>query len=153
MLTGYGLSIVFNHSNAEATFVQSTRMQRLENHLNHVMLVFIGKLLQNALTWVTMCQGFSHFSHFLCHVVMAKLAKSSIRVNPQGPHMLKVFVLKKRKACPSICNYNSPPTNPNNPVYETVSSPKFVDHLSRKPRVNPLFVLMSGWRNIFSLIY
>ena len=28
-----------------------------------------------------MCQGFSHFSGFLHHFVMAKLATSSIRVN------------------------------------------------------------------------
>ena len=33
----------FNPSNAEATFVQSKRTQRVfENHLNPVMLVFIG---------------------------------------------------------------------------------------------------------------
>ena len=29
----------------------------------------------------TLCQGFSHFSAFLCHFVLAKLATSSIRVN------------------------------------------------------------------------
>ena len=33
---------VFNPSNAEATFVQSTRTQKIEKHLNPVMLVFIG---------------------------------------------------------------------------------------------------------------
>ena len=33
----------FNPSNAEDTFIQSTRTQNiLENHLNPVMLVFIG---------------------------------------------------------------------------------------------------------------
>ena len=36
--------------NAEATFLQSTRMQRFfENHLNPVMLVFIGELLLSTL--------------------------------------------------------------------------------------------------------
>ena len=36
-------SKIFNPSNAKATFIQSTRMQRFfENHLNPVMLVFIG---------------------------------------------------------------------------------------------------------------
>ena len=36
---------LINPSNAKATFVQSTRMQRfLKKHLNPVMLVFIGKL-------------------------------------------------------------------------------------------------------------
>ena len=35
----------FNPSNAKATFIQSTRMQKIfEIHLNPVMLVFIGKL-------------------------------------------------------------------------------------------------------------
>ena len=35
-----------NPSNAEATFVQSTRTQNLfENHLNPVILIFIGELL------------------------------------------------------------------------------------------------------------
>ena len=29
-----------------------------------------------------MCQGFSHFSGFLHHLILAKLATSSIRVNP-----------------------------------------------------------------------
>ena len=37
-------AISINPSNAKATFVQSTRTQRLlfENHINPVMLVFIG---------------------------------------------------------------------------------------------------------------
>ena len=35
--------IGFNPSNADATFIQSTRMQRfLKNHLNLIILVFIG---------------------------------------------------------------------------------------------------------------
>ena len=53
-----------------------------ENHLNLVILVFIGKLSLSTLIWVPICQGFWHFSVFLHHFVMAKLATSSIRVNP-----------------------------------------------------------------------
>ena len=56
--------ILFNPSNAEVTFIQSTRMQRLLilNQLNPVMLVF-------------------SFQLFLHHFVLAKLATSSIKVN------------------------------------------------------------------------
>ena len=69
--------LTFNPSNAQATFAQSTRMQRfLKKHLNLVMLVFIGKLPLCNLRWVPMCQGFSHFSGFLLHFVLAKLATS-----------------------------------------------------------------------------
>ena len=40
----------FNPSNAEAPFLQGTRMQRfLKKHLNPVMLVLIGKLLLSTL--------------------------------------------------------------------------------------------------------
>ena len=81
-----------NPSNAKATFVQSTRTQRfLENHLNPVLLVFIGKLLLSTLRWVPMCQGFDNFSGSLLHFVLVKLATSSVRVN------------KELASC-SICN-------------------------------------------------
>ena len=51
-----------------------------ENHLNPVVLVFIGKL--STLGGVTMCQGFGHFfKGFLHHFVLAKLATSGTRVN------------------------------------------------------------------------
>ena len=56
--------LVFNPSNAEATFVQSTRtlkFLKFENHLNTVI-------------------GFNHFSGFLNHFVLAKLVTSSIRI-------------------------------------------------------------------------
>ena len=56
----------------------------LENHLNPVMLVFIGKFLLSTLRGVSMCHGFSHLSDFLHHFVLAKLATSSIKVN--HPH-------------------------------------------------------------------
>ena len=52
-----------------------------EIHGNPVMLVFIGKLLLSTLRCVPMCQGFSHFSGFLHHFLLAKVATSSIRVN------------------------------------------------------------------------
>ena len=45
------------------------------------MLVFIRKLSLSTLIWVPICQGFSHFSGFLHHFVLAKVATSSIRVN------------------------------------------------------------------------
>ena len=65
--------ILVNPPNAEATFVQSTGMQRFfENHLNPVMLVFIGELSPSTL---------SHFSGFLHHFVLATLANSSMRVD------------------------------------------------------------------------
>ena len=74
--------------NTEATFVESTNFcpehkdaKIFENHLKPVMLVFIGKLSLNTLRWVPICQGFSHFSGFLRHFVLAKLDTSSIRVN------------------------------------------------------------------------
>ena len=46
------------------------------------MLVFIRKLSQSTYRWVHMCQGFSHFSPFLYHFEMAKLATTSMRVKP-----------------------------------------------------------------------
>ena len=52
-----------------------------ENHLNPVILVFIWKLSLSSLIWVPICQGFSHFSGFLHHFVLAKLASSRRRVN------------------------------------------------------------------------
>ena len=45
-----------------------------------VMLVFIGQLSLSSLRRVPICQGSSHFSAFLHHFVLAKLATTSIRV-------------------------------------------------------------------------
>ena len=70
-----------NPSNAEATCIQRRGMQRLEKHLNPVMLVFIGKISLSTFRWVPMCQGFSHFMHYFS---LAKLATSSIRVKVVG---------------------------------------------------------------------
>ena len=54
----------------------------LENRLNPVMLVFMGKLLLNTVRGVPVCQSFSHFSVFFLHYfVLAKIATCSIRVN------------------------------------------------------------------------
>ena len=49
----------------------------IENHPNHVILVFIGKLSLSTL--VPEFQSFLSF--FLHHCVMAKLATNGIRVN------------------------------------------------------------------------
>ena len=66
-----------NISNAEATFVQSTIKEAKKIFINHqdpVMLVFTMKLFLRTPRWVPMCQGLSHFSEFLHHFVLAKLA-------------------------------------------------------------------------------
>ena len=44
------------------------------------MLVFIGKLSLSTLRLVPIYHGFSHFSRFLHHFVLAQVATSSIRV-------------------------------------------------------------------------
>ena len=44
------------------------------------MFVFIGKLSLSTLRWIPMCQGFSNFSGFLYHIVLVKLATSSIGI-------------------------------------------------------------------------
>ena len=60
----------------------STRTQSFfENHLNPVMLVFIGKLMMSTLRWVPIYQGLNHFQVFSIIFVLEKLATSSIRVN------------------------------------------------------------------------
>ena len=58
-----------------------------ENHLNPVMLVFIGKLSPSTHRWVPICRGVSEFSGFLLYFVLAKLASSSIRAKTNN--MLK----------------------------------------------------------------
>ena len=55
-----------------------------ENHLNPVMLVFIGKLSPSTLRWVPISQGFSHFSVFFALFILDKLVTSSIRVKPNS---------------------------------------------------------------------
>ena len=73
-----------------------------ENHLNPVMLVFIGILLLSTLRWVPICQGFSDFFSFFCiNFVLAKLVTSSIRVKKSSStcchrpskiaHTLRIF--------------------------------------------------------------
>ena len=51
-----------------------------EKHINPVMLVFIRELPLSTLRLVPICLGFSHFSGFLHHFVLAKFSTSSIRV-------------------------------------------------------------------------
>ena len=80
-----------------ATFVQSTMTQTFKkNKTKPCHVVFIGKLSLSTLRKIPKCQGFSHFSGFLHHFVLAKLATSSIRVDvlkplilSQSPHMIK----------------------------------------------------------------
>ena len=50
-----------------------------ENHLNPVLLVFIGKHSLSTLRCEPICQGFHHFFEFLHHFILAKLATSSIK--------------------------------------------------------------------------
>ena len=71
-----------NPSSAKATFGQSTykNAKIFENHLNPVMLVFIGYLSLSTLIWVPTCQSFSHLLGFLYHFVLTKLATNSIRL-------------------------------------------------------------------------
>ena len=72
-----------NSFNAEATFVQSTRKQRLlKNHLNTVMWVFICKLSLSTIRRVPICHGFSDFAAFCNLFMLTKLEISSKRVNP-----------------------------------------------------------------------
>ena len=84
------------------------------------MLVFIRKLSLSTVRWVLMCQGFSHFSGFLHHLVLVKLAISSIRVKlPPGcslshshrsaviqPSTLQMglYVQASWMLCPQECN-------------------------------------------------
>ena len=56
------------------------KVNKLWNHCNTLMVVFIGKLSLSTIRWVPICQGFSHFSAFFHHFMLAKLATSSDRV-------------------------------------------------------------------------
>ena len=56
------------------------------------MLVFIWYLLLNTLRWVTMCQGFNHFSVLLHHCVFAKLATNSIQVSLNTTSMFSIWI-------------------------------------------------------------
>ena len=68
-------------SKAEATFIfrQKHKIAKIfVNHLNPVMLIFLGSLLMSSLRCVPVCQGFSYFLlGFLHHFVLAKLGTSS----------------------------------------------------------------------------
>ena len=75
---------LLNPSNAEATFVQSTRTQRFLK--TFWMLSWWYSLDSTCwiytLRWVPMCQDFSHFLGFFHHCIVATVATSSIWVNP-----------------------------------------------------------------------
>ena len=67
------------------------------------MLECIGKLSLSTLRKVPMCQGFSHFSGFLHHLVLATLATSSIRVKNIPKMLSKESYYQNRLA--SYCTF------------------------------------------------
>ena len=73
--------LTLNPSNVEATFGQSTRTQDFRKTFKPFHICFYGIALAENLRWVPTCHGFSHFSVFLHHFVLAKIATSSRRVN------------------------------------------------------------------------
>ena len=79
------------------------------------MLVFIRKLSLSTVRWELMCQGFSHFSVFLHHLVLVKLAISTMRAKfiwiwwkflpPHLDVFLVQLLLFKPNGFPSINSY------------------------------------------------
>ena len=64
-----------NPSNASGYFCPKHKDEKIfENHLNPVMLVFIGKLSPSTLRWVPMCQGFCHFSGYFASFCLGKIS-------------------------------------------------------------------------------
>ena len=57
-------------------------VKMFENHLNPVMLVFIGELSLSTLWWIPIFKGFNHFQFFLHHFLLAKSTTTSIRGKP-----------------------------------------------------------------------
>ena len=81
-----GVHLTLNPSNAESTFVQSTRMQNLWKASKpcHVGIHWIA--LHEYSQMSTYMPGFQSFFRFLHHFVLAKLANSSIRVKELSFH-------------------------------------------------------------------
>ena len=75
------LRAIANHSNAKATFIQSTRMQRFLKTFKpcHIGIHWIA--LTEYFMMSTYVPEFQSFYMFLLHFVLAKLATSSKRVN------------------------------------------------------------------------
>ena len=93
-----------NPSNAEATFVQSAKT--FENHLKHLMLVFIAWIaLAEYSQMSTHMPGFQVFFRFLHHFVLAKEVTSSIRVNIFYPNRHLPFY-ESKKNLPSTCKWD-----------------------------------------------
>ena len=69
----------FLSTNAQ-DFMKDFYAKIYENHLNPVILVFIWKLLLSTIKWISMCQGFGHFSSFCQHATLTKLVIGSKRV-------------------------------------------------------------------------
>ena len=70
-----------NPSNAEATFVQSTRMQRFLKTISTLLCWHHWIALAEYSLMSTHVSGFQSFSIFMHHFVLAILATTSIRVN------------------------------------------------------------------------
>ena len=88
-----------NPFNAKASFI-------FENHLNPVMLVLIRKFSLSTLRWVPICQGFSNFSGFLPHFLLAKLGLSTKKLKL---HYISISASKHMFNCleviHSICEW------------------------------------------------
>ena len=71
---------MFNHNNAKATFIQSSRKQNLwkPSKLSHVGVYWIPLAEYSQMS--TYLSGFQSFSRFLPHFVLAKFATSSILI-------------------------------------------------------------------------
>ena len=102
MSSSYWQEYSFNPSNAEATFVQSTAMR--QRCLKTILTLSCWYSLERypwALRWIPMCQSFFHFSGFLHHFVLAKLAISSIRVKIRLRNVLMSLLVPNSRDC--IC--------------------------------------------------
>ena len=90
-VAGYIPGIPLNTFHAEATFVHG-RKEDFENHLNPVMLVFIGILSLSTIRWVPICHGFSHFSRFFASFCIGQISRQQSKGRPfQSSHWEQSF--------------------------------------------------------------
>ena len=93
--------LAFNPFNAEAYFHPKHENTKIfENHVNPVIFVLIEKLSLSPVRWVPNCPGFNNFSGYLYQFVLAKVATSSIRVNPFMP--IAVISLAQKQGLENI---------------------------------------------------
>ena len=60
---------MINPFNDETSYVEELKNSKIfENHLHHIILVFIGKPSMSSLRWVPIYQGFGHFQFF--HIIL-----------------------------------------------------------------------------------